>query len=779
MSTVMKTTRDVKGIGLSIPRPDGPDKVTGQVQYVADLSPRGLLHAKLLRSPHAHAKIVRIDVSKAKALPGVRAVLTAADIPQLKKKAPTRAHAVLAIDRVVFAGQPVAAVAADEPAIAEEALDLIDVQYEVLPVAADPLESMKPGAPPVAELGTEADTSEAQAHGSVAGVSTEAKPSKAVNISQQARLQRGDVAKAFAESDVVIENTYRVPMVHQGYMEPHAVLAQWDSSGNLTLWASTQGSFNTRSEVADVLELPENRIKVIPMECGGGFGGKIRALCEPITAVLAKATNRPVRYVMTRKEELEAGMPAPQVIIKMKTGAKRDGTLMAIEAEAILESGAYSGAVLAVAGVFLASLYLFQNFDVKGFEVLTHKPSIAAYRAPVAPQTIFAIDSQMEQMAKKLGVDPVEFRLRHVQHEGDKMANNQPWLSNGAAEVLTRLAEHPIWKRRAEWKASAKDGKLRGTGISLGGWLGGLQPTGATVRLNPDGTLQVMTGQVDIAGTNIALAQIAATAYGVDIDKVKITTGDTDVAPVTGLSAGSKTTYTVGVAVIQAAEIARKQTLEIAAKELEASVHDLEIEDGKVTVRGVPDKGITLASIGKKGNLYMSKVEPVIGASHPAFSVQAPAFCAQLARIEVDPDTGEVTLHNFVVAQDVGKAINPAQIEGQMQGGAVQSLGMALTEALMYDDKARLTNPSLLDYRKLTSADLPNIETIIVEKPAPHGPFGARGVGEPPIVPAPAAIANAIEDATGVRLTHLPLSPERIALAIASRSSRLDPGTRA
>jgi CO/xanthine dehydrogenase Mo-binding subunit len=770
MSTVMKTTRDVKGIGLSIPRPDGPDKVTGQVQYVADLSPRGLLHAKLLRSPHAHAKIVRIDVSKAKALPGVRAVLTAADIPQLKKKAPTRAHAVLAIDRVVFAGQPVAAVAADEPAIAEEALDLIDVQYEVLPVAADPLESMKPGAPPVAELGTEADTSEAQAHGSVAGVSTEAKPSKAVNISQQARLQRGDVAKAFAESDVVIENTYRVPMVHQGYMEPHAVLAQWDSSGNLTLWASTQGSFNTRSEVADVLELPENRIKVIPMECGGGFGGKIRALCEPITAVLAKATNRPVRYVMTRKEELEAGMPAPQVIIKMKTGVKRDGTLMAIEAEAILESGAYSGAVLAVAGVFLASLYLFPNFDVKGVEVLTHKPSIAAYRAPVAPQTIFAIDSQMEQIAKKLGVDPVEFRLRHVQHEGDKMANNQPWLSNGAAEVLAKLAEHPIWKKRAEWKASAKDGKLRGTGISLGGWLGGLQPTGATVRLNPDGTLQVMTGQVDIAGTNIALAQIAATAYGVDIDKVKITTGDTDVAPVTGLSAGSKTTYTVGVAVIQAAEIARKQTLEIAAKELEASVHDLEIEDGKVIVRGVPDKGITLASIGKKGNLYMSKVEPVIGASHPAFSVQAPAFCAQLARIEVDPDTGEVTLHNFVVAQDVGKAINPAQIEGQMQGGAVQSLGMALTEALMYDDKARLTNPSLLDYRKLTSADLPNIETIIVEKPAPHGPFGARGVGEPPIVPAPAAIANAIEDATGVRLTHLPLSPERIALAIAARS---------
>src|SRR5467141_1837887 len=630
MSTVMKTTRDVKGIGISILRPDAPEKVTGVVQYVADLSPRGLLHAKLLRSPHAHARILKIDVRKARALPGVRAVLTAADIPELKRKAPTRAHAVLAIDRVVFAGQPVAAVAADDPAIAEEALDLIEVQYEVLAVSADPLEAMKPGAPPVADAGTEADTSEAMAHSSVAGVTSEAKPAKAVNISQQARLQRGDVAKALAESDVVIEKTYRVPMVHQGYLEPHAVLAQWDTAGNLTLWSRTQGSFNTRSEVAEVLEISENRIKVIPMECGGGFGGKIRALCEPITAILARATGRPVRYVMTRREELEAGMPAPQVIIRLKTGVKRDGTLVALEGEAILESGAFSGAVLAVSGVFLASLYLWPNFDVKGFEVLTHKPSIAAYRAPVAPQTIFAIDSQMEQLAKAIGVDPVEFRLRHLQREGDKMASGQAWLSNGAVEVLTRIAEHPLWKKRAEWKASSKDGRLRGTGLSLGGWLGGLQPTGATVRLNPDGSVSVLTGQVDIAGTNIALAQIAASAYGIDIEHVKITTGDTDVAPLTGLSAGSKTVYTVGTAVMQAAGDARRQTLEIAAKELEASPQDLEIENGKVVVRGVSDRGITLAAIGRKGNLYMSKVPPVLGSARPAFTQQAPAFAAQI-----------------------------------------------------------------------------------------------------------------------------------------------------
>ena len=765
MST-MKTTRDVRGVGLSIPRPDGPEKVTGHVQYVADIKPKGLLHAKLLRSPHAHARIISIDVSKARALPGVRAVLTAADIPELKRKAPTRAHAVLAIDRAVFHGQPVAAVAADEPAIAEEALDLIEVRYEVLDAAVDPILSMQVGAPPVADRGTEADTSEALAHSAVALAKGETTDAKGVNVSQTSHVKRGDVAKGFAESDVVIEHTYRVPMVHQGYLEPHAVLAEWDTMGGLTLWASTQGSFNTRTEVADVLGIEENRIKVIPVECGGGFGGKIRALCEPITALLARATGRPVRYVMTRREELQAGMPAPQVIIRLKTGAKKDGTLMALEAETVLESGAFSGTVLAVSAVFLGSLYRWPAFDIKGSEVLTHKPSVAAYRAPVAPQTIFAIDSQMESLARALGLDSVEFRARHLSRPGEPMVNNVPWASNGAHEVLAKAAEHRFWKERAAWKAGGNGHGLRGTGLALGGWLGGLQPTGATVKLNPDGTLSVLTGQVDIAGTNIALAQIAATAYGIDIEKVKITTGDTDVAPVTGLSAGSKTIYTVGVAVMQAAQDAQRQTLEIAAGELEAAVHDLEIVDGKVVVRGVPDRGITLTQIGRKGNLYMSKVPPVLGVAHPAFSQQAPAFAAQIARIEVDPDTGEVTLHEFVVVQDAGRAINPLGVEGQMQGGAAQSLGMALTEALSYDDKGRLTNPSLLDYRKLTAADLPNIETIIVEVPSPAGPFGARGVGEPPIIPALAAIANALEDATGMRLTECPMTSERIAMAL-------------
>lgn len=768
-----KTTREVRGVGLAIPRADGAEKVTGRTRYVADLQPRGLLHAALLRSPHAHARILRLDASRARALPGVRAVLTAADVPELRHRPPTRAHAVLAIDRVVFAGQPVAAVAADELAIAEEALDLIDVEYEALAASVDPLRSMQPEAPPVADPGTEADTSEALAHSAVAVTSTDTEPPRARNVSQQARVKRGDAAKGLAEADLVLERTYRVPMVHQGYLEPHAVLAEWDSTGLLTLWASTQGSFNTRSEVADVLGIPENRVRVIPLECGGGFGGKIRALCEPIAALLARATGRPVRYVMSRREELEAGMPAPQVVIRLRTGVKRDGTLLALDAETVLDSGAFSGAVLTVSAVFLGSLYRWPAFDIRGYEVLTHKPSVAAYRAPVAPHTIFAIDSHMEQLARALGLDPVEFRLRHLSREGDPLVNGQPWQNHGAREVLERIAAHPLWTGRAAWAASGgREGRgLRGTGLALGGWLGGLQPTGATVRLNPDGTVGVLTGQVDIAGTNIALAQIAASAYGVDVDQVRITTGDTDGAPVTGLSAGSKTVYTVGVAVLQAAQDARRQTLEIAARDLEAAVEDLEIDAGRVVVRGVPDRGVTLAEIGKRGNLYMSRTPPVLGVSHPAFSQQAPGFAAELVRLEVDPETGQVTLHEVVVVQDVGRAINPLGVRGQMQGGVVQSLGMALSEGLAFDENGRLTNPSLLDYRMLTAADVPRLETIIVEKPSPAGPFGARGVGEPPIIPAPAAVANAVEDATGARLTELPLSPERIAMRLLAGTS--------
>jgi CO/xanthine dehydrogenase Mo-binding subunit len=586
------------------------------------------------------------------------------------------------------------------------------------------------------------------------------------------RLTRGDVGAAMAEADLVIENTYRVPMVHQGYLEPHAAIADYDPHGRITNWSSTQGSFQTRGEVAGVLHIPEARVKVIPMECGGGFGGKIRALVEPLAVLLSKAAGKPLSLIMTRREELLAGMPAPAVIIRLKTGVKNDGTPVALEGETIVEAGAYSGALLTMSAVFLSSVYLWPVFDVVGYEVLINKPSVAAYRAPLAPRTHFAIDSQMDHIARKLGLDPTAYKLKYLQRGGDLMANNQEWAVNGGYECIQALADHALWRDLDAWRASGgKDGHgLRGTGLAIGGWVPNIQPTSATVRLDSDGTLAVVTGANDIAGTNMGLALIAAEAYGVDVERVRIITGDTDSLPLAGLSAGSKRTYTMGASVRDAAADARQQTFLIAARELEVAPDDLEIEGESVVVRGVPDRSIKLATIGKRSNTFGSPIPPVLGSASNAFLVQAPAFAAELARVEIDPDTGELTLHDFVVAQDVGKAINSLGIEGLTQGGAVQSLGFALTEGLQYDAQGRLTNPSLLDYRKLTAADLPNIETIVVEVPAPEGPFGARGVGEPPIVPAPAAIANAIEDATGLRLVELPLTPERIALGLAARN---------
>jgi CO/xanthine dehydrogenase Mo-binding subunit len=391
----------------------------------------------------------------------------------------------------------------------------------------------------------------------------------------------------------------------------------------------------------------------------------------------------------------------------------------------------------------------------------------------MAPQTAFVIDSHMDQIARELGLDPGQYKLDHLQRGGDLMAHGQPWAVNGAWECLDRMLEHPLWKSREEWRASGgKNGAgLRGTGIAVGGWVPGAQPSSATMRLDTNGTLTVFTGSVDIAGTNQGLAMIAASEYGVDISKVKIVTGDTDSAPWSGLSAGSKTTYSVGTAVLAAAKDARQKTLQVAANELEAAIDDLDIDGDRVVVQGVPDKSMTLSAIAKKTTAIASPLGPIIGLGAAGVSVQAPAFAAELARIEIDPDTGQITLHDFVVVQDVGKLINPLGAEGQMQGGAVQSLGFALTEGLMYSDTGRLMNPSLLDYRKLTAADLPNIETIIVEVPAPQGPMGARGVGEPPIVPALAAMANAVQDATGVRLTVLPLTPERVAMALAEHAN--------
>lgn len=750
---------DTIAIGERLERAEGPDKVSGRARYVADVKLPGMLHAKLLRSPHAHARIRSIDVSKARALPGVRAVLTGRDLPEVEREPTTRARAILAVDRVRFQGQPVAAVAADDVHTAEEALDLIEVDYEVLPAAIDPLEALKDGAPQVREQTLDVEDTEAAAHGSVATGQEHVASDKPTNVVARVHFQRGDVERGFAESDLIIEHTYHIPHVHQGYMEPRAAIATWEGQDRLTVYVSAQGQFFIRSELAAILGMPESRVKVVPLEIGGGFGAKIQPIIEPITALLAREARRPVKLVQTRSEELIAATPAPETIVELKTGVKRDGTLVALKARAVMDTGCFPGGPLNNVCMLVAGLYQFQNFDVEGVEVLTHKPSQAAYRAPGAPHGVFAIESQMDAIARALGLDRMELRLRHCIKDGDLMPHGRPWPQNGMRQVLEAIASHPAWKNH-------QAAPNRGIGFAVGGWLGGLQPASASVRMNPDGSLAVITGAIDLTGTNTAFRQIAAAELGIPAEEIAVQTADTDSAPYAGTSAGSKVIYSIGNAVKAAAADARRQILEIASRELEAAPADLEISDGKVRVKGTPDRSVSLSHIARESTRFGGKYEPVLGRGSTTVTQQSPGFSGQLAVVEVDPDTGSVTILRYVCVQDVGKAINPTLVEGQMQGGSVQGIGMGLSEQLVYSPEGRLLNASLLDYRKMTAIDLPKIETVIVEVPSPYGPFGAKGAGEPPIVPGAAAIANAIRDATGCDFTDLPITSDKIVRAL-------------
>ena len=750
---------DTLAIGQRVDRAEGVGKVTGRATYVADLKVAGMLYGKMLRSPHAHAKIRSIDVEKARALPGVRCVLTAADLDHVDDEPASRAHAVLAKGRVRFQGQPVAAVAADDVHTAEEALDLIEVEYEILPAAIDPLEAMQDGAPQVRQRLVENDDSEAQAHATVATNEVKPTSNKPTNVSTRIHFARGDVVRGFQDSDVIIEQTYHIPHVHQSYMEPRAALASWDHQGHLTVHASCQGIFALRAELASILHIPESRVTVIAEEIGGGFGAKIQPIIEPITALLAQKTRRPVKLVLSRSEELIAATPAPETIVELKTGAKRDGSLTALKARVVMDVGCFPGGPLNNVCLLAAGLYKFPALEVDGFEVLTHKASQAAYRAPGAPHGTFVIESQMDALASALGIDRMELRLRHCIATGDLMPNGHPWPFNGMRQVLDAIACHPAWLER-------KQAPNRGVGFAVGGWMGGLQPASATVRMDRDGSLMIVTGAVDLTGTHTAFRQIAAEEIGVAADQVAITTANTDSAPFAGTSAGSKVIYTIGNAVKAAAADAREQILEIASRELEAAPVDLEIRNGKVSVKGAAERSISLSKIGQVSTAIGSKHTPVLGRGTTTVTQQSPGFAGQLAEVEVDPGTGNVTILRYVSFQDVGRAINPTLVEGQMQGGSAQGIGIALSEQLVYSPDGRLLNASLLDYRTMTAIDLPNIETVIVEVPSPYGPFGAKGAGEPPIVPGPAALANAVRDATGCDFPDLPITPEKVVNAL-------------
>jgi CO/xanthine dehydrogenase Mo-binding subunit len=745
-------------IGQRLARIDSPQKVRGLTRYTADLTLPGMLYARLATAYQAHARIVSIDTSAAKAYPGVVDVLIGKDLLPDGPEPSERARAMLARDKVIYYGQPVAVILATSEDAATEAAALVEVQYESLGANVDPIEAMKRGAPPIRAQGQEGGSAEAQAHATVTGGQELDTTNLGPNVTNAMAFKRGDVAKGFAEADVVIERTYVTPFVHQGYIEPHATTAVPDPLGNLTIYTATQGQFYTRNMTADTLGLAQNQVTVVPMEVGGGFGGKT-VLLEPLAGALAMRTKRPVQIVLTRMEEFILATPAPGSVITMKTGAKKDGTITAVQGKIVFDSGCYSGTPVNVALMAIGGYYRCENLDLVGYEVLTNKPGVGAYRAPGAPQATFAIDQQVDAMARELGWDPLEFRLHSASVEGDPQPNNTPWPPIGLKQVLEALRDHPMWQERGN-EANV------GIGMAVGGWPGGIEPCAANLRVNTDGSLSLSLGSVDISGTNTVMAMIAAEVFDLPMDKVKIVSSNTDSAPYTGMSGGSKITYTLGPAVRAAAESAKTQVLAIAATEFEVSPEDLIMRNGVVSVKGAPDRNMGIGAVAALSMNFGGKYEPVYGNGKSAVQDRAPGFSGQMVKTYVDPDSGEVELRKVVIAQDVGTALNPALVDGQIMGGAAQGIGWALHEGLVYDDNGQPLNPSFMDYSLPQADQVPELEVLLIELPSKAGPFGAKGVGEPPVIPTAAAVANAILDASGARVFTLPITSQRVRAAM-------------
>ena len=746
-------------IGQSLPRIDGEEKVTGRAQFAADYDLRGLLHARLFLSPHAHAAIKRLPVAAARATPGVVAVFTADDLPFGEEAPNVRGRCLLARGEARFVGEPIAVVVAGSDAAAADGLERLawGVEFEPLPALVDPLAAADP-ASPLVQPGLAGKSGEASLHAALK-VDEEAADLRPSNIAGRVQFRRGDIERGLREADLVIGRTFRTSVIHQAYIEPHATVADYDPTARrLTIWTATQGLFYARENVAQVLGLPESSVRIVPMPVGGGFGAKI-LLLEPIAGALAMVLRRPVRVVLTRSDEFRTATPAPQSTLEVRLGAKRDGRLVAIQADLLFDAGALPGAPVNIAALMLGGNYQAPHLDIHGREVLTHKAPVGAYRAPGAPQAAFALESVIDDLARGLGQDPIEFRLRNASQGGDPMPNGEPWPRIGLRESLQAVQQDPVWRSRE------RDG--RGVGVAAGGWLGGIEPASACVRMNTDGTAQVIVGSVDISGTATALAQVAAEMLGVSVSRVRVIAADSDSAPDAGMSGGSKITYTMGSAVLKAAEDARRQVLALAARRLEAAEADLEINDGVVQVRGVPSRTIAVADLVKLTSGFGAGHPPILGVASEAIVQRAPAFGAHVARVRVDGDSGRVRVVDYAVAQDVGRAINPAAVRGQIHGGVAQGIGWALLERMIYDENGSLATGTFLDYALPRASDVPPIQVALVEVPAERGPFGAKGVGEPPVVPVAAAIANAIADVSGARVETLPIVPEAVVSALA------------
>ena len=725
-------------------RQEGGEKVTGQTRFTADLELPGLLHMHLVVAHSASARIRAIDTQAALSVPGVVDVFKAADLGALNNPGP---DLPLAGDRVFYAGQPVVAVVAESEAAAEDAAALVDIEYDETPAVVEPSLAMRPDAAQVLAEDETANEEDASIHGASAAAD-EAPEDRPRNVSGVAHLTRGDTAAALKSAEVVISATYEIGRAHQSFLEPHVSVVRPEPDGGLTIWSSTQGPFVVRDDIAQLTGLPTRKVRVMPMPVGGGFGGKIELL-EPLLALLALRLRRPVRLVLARSHEFMVGRPAPSAHFELELGARRDGTLIALRGRFRYDNGASAGWHGGLTAGFLAGTYRIPNFDLQGFEVATNKTPVDAYRAPGATQAFFALESAMDELAVALDIDPIELRLHNVSREGDPTADGQRWPRVASVEVLEEAKRHPLY--------TAALGEHEAVGVPLGAWGGARTPSAAGCRVEPDGTVAITVGSPDISGTATGLALIAAEAFGIAPDKVRVEVADTATAPFSATSSGSQVTYSVGGAVYEAAQEARRQMLEIATEELEAAPEDLDIVDGRVAVKGAPNRTVEITKLVQISREFMGRHKPIEAVGRSAVQTASPMFTVHIARVEVDGDTGAYRLTGYAAIQDVGHAINPPEIEGQIHGGSVQALGRALGEELVYDGDGQLRSGSFIDYELPAADQIPNIDVRLVEVPSAVGPLGAKGVGEPPAIPGTAALANAVSRAAGVRVRKAPI----------------------
>ena len=743
---------DYQAIGKSHMRVDALEKVTGKATYAGDIYLPGMLMCKLLTSTRSHARIVSIDISAAEALPGVRCVITGKDYPDARfGSGALKDRRIMARDEVFYIGEPVAAVAADDEVTALEALDLIKVEYQDLQIVVDPLQAMSQKS-----VDVHSNLADFEGFGFALGG----------NNCTMLDADRGDVEQGFKDSDFIVEETYHTQPISQGFLEPMACVADLEANGRLDIYASTQGPYQVRAQLAGVLDMPIGKIKVTAMEMGGGFGAKLRLAFEAFPALLAMKTGRPVKLVNTREETFTLNGPRLETNIYLKTGVTKDGRILAREARSIFDVGAYLGAGPNSGVGHGLGAYNIPNFKLRSYGVYTNKIYVGSYRASGVADMTFATESHTDVIAHKLGMDPMEFRMKNALSEGDTAVNGAAMPKNGLMETMKALKERMGLPK----KLPTKPHEGRGVGIAVGEWRSGSGPSTASISVNEDGTVSLLTGSVDISGSDTSLAQIAAEALGLRLDQVVVAKRDTDLAPFTGPSGGSRIVYSQGKVVQNAAEDAKAKLLDLAADRLGVSADALECAGGQVYVQDNPSQSMDLGQLARMS--LSSRGGPIIGAASLSSLPYAPVFNAQGVEVIVDKETGQVRVTRFVQAQDVGKAINPMGVEGQLEGGAVQGIGRALSEEILIDrETGQVRNASLATYLMPLSVDMPEIENILVEVPSADGPFGARAVAEPPGFGPPAAIANAIYDAVGVRIKTLPLSAERVLAAIQGHGS--------